>query len=229
MELAAEPLTPTPDPPPRTPRDKERPDPGSAPLIMAFFLAALAVLFLSAVVGYLIIRADRGEDWLPVGDEGLPAGLWASTAVLLLSSVTAQLALNAARAGNAKRVQLTLAATSALAAGFLVLQALNWWELAELFTELGRPYVELSLAEQLQLTQTHSHPAGYSYLAFFYFFTVLHALHLVGGLIPLGITTRRAFSGRYTPDSHRGVWLCTTYWHFLDAVWVCLFGLLLLG
>ena len=50
---------------------------------------------------------------------------------------------------------------------------------------------------------------------------------LVAGLvvlIPLGITTKRAFDGRYTAESHRGVWLCSTYWHFLDAVWLMMFG-----
>lgn len=228
MELAAE-LPPTPDPPPRTPRDKERPSPGSAPLLMAWFLGALGILFLSSVVGYLFVRADRAEHFLPVGGRSLPLGLWVSTLTLLASSVTAQLALGAARRDQPQRLRRMLAATSALAVVFLALQAWNWWELAELFRELGRPYVELSDPELLRMTQTRTHPSGYSYLAFFYFFTVLHALHLVGGLIPLGVTTRRAFAGRYGAGEHTGVWLCTSYWHFLDVVWVCLFGILLIG
>ncbi|MEZ6189314.1 MAG: cytochrome c oxidase subunit 3 [Planctomycetota bacterium] len=222
-------LPPTPDPPPRTPRDKEHPAPGSAPLLMAFFLAALAVLFLSAVVGYFLIRADRGERWLPVDYTGLPWTLWLSSAALVVSSVTVQLALQAARAGDGAGLRRMLAATSALGAAFLLLQALNWWELASLFQEIARPYRELTGPELLQLTQTRTHPAGYSFLAFFYFFTALHALHLIGGLIPLGVTTRRAFAGRYTREEHGGVWLCAAYWHFLDAVWLTLFGILLIG
>ena len=43
------------------------------------------------------------------------------------------------------------------------------------------------------------------------------------------VTTRRAFAGRYGAGEHTGVWLCTSYWHFLDVVWVCLFGILLIG
>jgi cytochrome c oxidase subunit 3 len=63
--------------------------------------------------------------------------------------------------------------------------------------------------------------------AFFYLFTGLHALHLVGGmwfLVQLGF-------GWNQPDKkekvQRGVVLCATYWHYLLLVWLVLFTLLL--
>jgi heme/copper-type cytochrome/quinol oxidase subunit 3 len=59
---------------------------------------------------------------------------------------------------------------------------------------------------------------------------VLHALHVIGGLIPLAVTTVRAFRGRYDHEVHEGVTLCAMYWHFLDIVWIVLYGsFLLLG
>ena len=64
-------------------------------------------------------------------------------------------------------------------------------------------------------------------IAFFYLFTGLHALHLLGGMWYLA---RLAFSlGRRGNNEkvRHGVTLCATYWHYLLLVWLALFILLL--
>jgi heme/copper-type cytochrome/quinol oxidase subunit 3 len=62
----------------------------------------------------------------------------------------------------------------------------------------------------------------------FYVLTGLHALHVIGGLVPLGITTAHARRGAYTASSHAGVDFIAMYWHFLGAVWLVLFVVLYL-
>ena len=59
---------------------------------------------------------------------------------------------------------------------------------------------------------------------------LVHALHVVGGLVGLGITTANALRGRYDHENYTGVRSAAMYWHFLDVVWIIMFlGILLTG
>jgi cytochrome c oxidase subunit 3 len=60
----------------------------------------------------------------------------------------------------------------------------------------------------------------------FYMLTVLHAVHVIGGLAALGVTTTRAFLGR---DVTAGVRYCTVYWHFLLVVWLIVFVVMMIA
>jgi len=63
--------------------------------------------------------------------------------------------------------------------------------------------------------------------AFFYVFTAVHGLHLLGGLLFLLAAVRRAVSQPEDEELAVRIGLCTTYWHYLLLVWVLLFYLLL--
>jgi cytochrome c oxidase subunit III len=70
-------------------------------------------------------------------------------------------------------------------------------------------------------------------LAFFYVLTVVHALHLLGGLVVWSRTLGRLAQSRRSPrvvrpdDVRVSVELCTVYWHYLLLVWLGLFAILL--
>jgi heme/copper-type cytochrome/quinol oxidase subunit 3 len=66
---------------------------------MWIFLAALTVLFLAAIAGYLVVRL-KASDWPPPGMPRLPGGLWLATLVLLAGSITIELARRAIRRGE---------------------------------------------------------------------------------------------------------------------------------
>jgi len=180
--------------------------PGAGSLGMTVFLASLSVLFLASLVGYLIVRS-RAATWPPEGSAGLPGSLWLSTAVIVAASFAVHAALTGIRRGNPTRLLVGLLATAALGVAFLVLQAFNWLELVSRDVSPGRDLY------------------GFT----FYMLTGLHAAHVVGGLIPLGITVVRAFLGKYTWASYGGVRNVATYWHFLDVVWLVLFAVLWFG
>jgi cytochrome c oxidase subunit III len=171
---------------------------------MWLLLAALAMLFAGSVVGTLVVRS-RAAAWPPPGTPDVTAGLWLSTALLALSSATLAWALAGIRRGDAARLRRGLAATLLLGVGFLASQALNWARLA---------------TAGLDAT-------GHLYGFTFYLLTALHAAHVLGGVAPLAVTTARAAAGRYSVSSHAGVTYVAMYWHFLDAVWLLLFALLL--
>ncbi len=56
--------------------------------------------------------------------------------------------------------------------------------------------------------------------SFFYLFTGLHALHLVGGLVAVLVLLLRKNPRRELVD------MVTYYWHFLGVLWLVLFGVL---
>jgi cytochrome c oxidase subunit III len=58
----------------------------------------------------------------------------------------------------------------------------------------------------------------------FYVITGSHAAHLLGGLVALAYLLLRALRGA----THRAMAVTALYWHFLAALWVCLFLFLLL-
>lgn len=188
--------------------EKTRPIPGAAPLGMAVFLVSLGVLFAASLVAYFAVRFnDAGlANWHPQGVAGLPNTLWVSTFVLLASSITIHYALGAARTGDQPGVRWGMLLTTLLGVAFLCCQAWSW--------------------SQLYANQVG--PRGSLYGWTFYMLTALHALHIIGGLIPLTITTVRARKGAYTSEEHTGVTLCAMYWHFLDAVWIVLFSTLMI-
>jgi cytochrome c oxidase subunit 3 len=189
--------------------------PGSGTIGIVLLLMSLSVLFIASTLAFVIIRvqvtnnpnAGTGGMWPPPGLPAIPKSLWLSTLVILATSVTIQVALNAIRKDLEKKLLKFLYATLGLGVLFLILQAFNWWEF----------YTALPKGHQL------SGP----YLGGFYVLTGLHAAHVIGGLIPLIVVIVRALQGRYSRNFHPGVRYVTLYWHFLDIVWVVLFLVLL--
>jgi cytochrome c oxidase subunit 3 len=179
---------------------------GAGKMGMTIFLVSLSVLFLSSLVGYWIVRS-RAASWGPEGGGGFPKGLWISTLVIWASSLTIDRALRSIRTGDRARLVRFLRATFVLGSAFLALQIANW----------------------IQLTLAGTSPRTGLYGFTFYLFTGLHAAHVVGGLVPLWIVWKRAARGAYDAVHHAGVLYNAMYWHFLDAVWVVLFAVILIG
>ncbi|BCL75144.1 cytochrome-c oxidase [Jeongeupia sp. HS-3] len=67
--------------------------------------------------------------------------------------------------------------------------------------------------------------AGNPANSFFYLLTGMHGLHVLGGLVALGVLLARARCGA---DVALGARLCARYWHFLLLVWLLLYGVLFL-
>ena len=174
---------------------------------MAILLISLAMLFASALLGYVVVRLDDREAWPPPGMPGLSPLLVISTVAIVISSGSMWLASRAAVRGNARGIQTWTTSTLALGIVFMVLQALAW----------------------LQMARDHADFSAHLYAWSFYFLTALHAAHLVGGLIPLAMVAWNARLNRYSRENHRGVTYTAMYWHFLDGAWVILFLTLMWG
>ena len=190
-------------------RDNGRSAPVPLPtglLGMKLLILALSMLFAASVFGFLVIRA-RATAWPPPGVPSLPGTLWISTLIILLSSVTMETAVRAARGDRQGALRTGMLLTSLLGAAFLVSQTLNWFAL-----------VAAHLTAKTNLY-------GFT----FYMLTGLHAAHVIGGLVPLAVVTVRAFRDRYSPVAFAGVVYTAFYWHFLTAVWLVLFTILMVS
>lgn len=172
----------------------------TAKIGLGVFLAVVGSLFALLISAYLV-RTEIGE-WRP---PPAPSLLWFNTGVLAASSLALQLARTAARRGELDEVRTALLVGGLSAIVFLAGQLLAWKRLE---------------AEGYYLA---SNPAS----SFFYLMTAAHGLHVVGGLVGLGRTGIKAWSGAAPEKLRLGVELCAIYWHFLLFVWLILLAVLM--
>ncbi len=180
---------------------------GAGTLGMILFLGALSMIFASTILGYFYIRSLQ-PSWPPPNSPPLPKGLWLSTGILVLVSVTVQWALRSVRWDRPRSLRVALVATGVLGTAFLVNQALNWKSVMAVMLPPGSKAL--------------------AYTSSYYILTGTHALHVLGGLVVLAVVTYKAFRGDYSSVYYPGVRYSVMYWHFLDVVWLILFAMLLL-
>lgn len=174
------------------------PPDASTLLVKLFVLGTISMVFGATLVGYAITRYQV-EEWNGYKIEGLKLGLLISTATLGLCSLFLHRAVKKARAGRpdvAKNV--FIAALFAIA--FLANQTSTWVELIQYHG---------GIMKQRDIS-----------LFMFYILTWIHALHVLGGIVPFGFVIVNARRGRYGPGRTRGLENCALYWHYIDAVWV---------
>lgn len=181
------------------PRRDDSSDDGIVLWGMRLFVVSLAVLFAASLVLYFVSRSGWAAISGPV--PYVPRSVYAATAVLMVSSLTIRAAVAATRSGRARAQVVWLSISLVLGCAFLVLQFATW---------------VLLTARQIDAT---TNLAAFS----LYLLTVLHALHVAGGVLGLTWVTLRARRGAYTPQRSAGLRACALYWHFLDGVWVVIF------
>jgi len=163
------------------------------------FLAVITSLFSLFLSAYSMRSHHGGWSHLT-----LPDVLWVNTVLLVLGSVSMQIARNAVTRGLAQRLKLGLVAGGLFTIGFLAGQLIAWGQLRE-----SGHFAQGS-------------PAN----AFFYLLTAVHGLHLLGGLWVWGRTMTRLLRGVELVELRLSVELCTVYWHYLLLVWIALFAAL---
>ncbi|WP_421827827.1 cytochrome c oxidase subunit 3 [Larkinella sp.] len=168
--------------------------------IVWMFVVSIVMLFAAMTSAYLVRRAEG--NWL---EFKMPAIFMYSTVVLLISSVSMHWAYRAAKKDDFGTLRTAISITFAFGLAFLVMQFVGWKDL---------------VAQNVYFV---GNPSG----SFMYVFTGLHAFHLVSGLIVLLYALRASFQLKIHAKNLTQLEVCMTYWHFLDILWVYLFGFLL--
>ncbi|WP_028524174.1 cytochrome c oxidase subunit 3 [Runella limosa] len=164
------------------------------------FIVTIIMLFASQTSAYLVRRAEG--NWV---EFEVPQIFWYSSVVLIISSIAMHWAYLAAKKDNFNTLKIAISITFVLGLAFLWMQVEGWKDL---------------VAQNIYFV---GNPSG----SFFYVFTLLHGVHLVTGLIVLCVTFISAMRLKVHAKNLRRIEICTTYWHFLDILWLYLFAFLL--
>jgi cytochrome c oxidase subunit 3 len=223
---------------------------------MWVFLASEVLFFGGLFAAYTVYRSAPDSAF---GDASrkLSAIVGAvNTSVLLTSSLTMALAVDAARAGRRSGVQLYLVATLVLGSTFLVIKAYEWHSE---YTEALVPRLRFDPTDWLREGKEkaervyaardpgwHSLPAAdrarmvgayadrfvgsvQMFFVFYFIITGLHALHMLVGLGVISALLILASRGRFgDPWDFIPVDVTGLYWHFVDIVWIFVFPVLYL-
>jgi len=171
---------------------------------LRFIMIVSTIFFCLFIVTY----ADRMiyPDWQKMPE---PILLWLNTITLMVTSIVFISAQTASKRKSFNIVKKRFFIIGGLSLVFLFGQLLVWQEMIKLGYFVS------------------TNPAN----AYFYLFTTLHGLHLIGGLIYWNITLRKIIKPYEIEIKkvQQSVELCAIYWHFLFIVWLVLFGLMLLS
>ena len=159
------------------------------------------MMFAGLTSAYIVKRNQA--NWVTFN---LPVAFWYSTAVIMASSFTLWMALKAFKERAMAKYRSLMAATLGLGVLFIVLQVLG-------FKQLWQNGITLQ--------------ANVSY-SFLYVIVGLHAAHVIGGVIALIVMSLKAFSIKSRSYSMVPVELISTYWHFVDILWIYLLLFLLM-
>ncbi len=107
------------------------------------------------------------------------------------------------------------------ASGFLL-----WWLLT---IGLGLVFLAGQVTEYIRLYEDGITIGTNLFTSAFFTLTGFHGLHVLVGLIALGVIAVLARAGDFAAGRRRGaVEVVAVYWHFVDVVWVVVFSLVYL-
>jgi cytochrome c oxidase subunit 3 len=159
-------------------------------------LGSIIMMFAGLTSAYVVKRDQPG--WTTFF---IPRAFWYSTAVILISSLTIQMALKAFKDREMLRYRNLLSITAVLGLLFILLQWIGF--------------------RQIWASGINFHGSGGG--QFLYVIAGLHALHVLGGIIPLVIMVGRAYASKVRSYNSVPVEVMSTYWHFVDMLWLYLF------
>lgn len=159
------------------------------------------IIFSCYFVIYLIYRSMDPEAFLRA-QQHLDVNIGVvNTVVLLTSSWFVARSVLAARDGNPNRAIQLVGAGAACGVLFMVLKGYEW------AVKIGAGYTNSD-----------------TFFSFYYVITGVHLLHVLIGLVVLGVVVRELRN----PARRRPAMVETgaIYWHMVDLLWVIIFGLL---
>ncbi len=162
-------------------------------------MGSIVMMFAGLTSAYIVKKNQ--SSWL---EFKLPVVFWYSTFVILLSSVTIYLAQQSFKAREMGRYRSLITVTAVLGLLFISLQVMGFQNLE---------------SRNIALTGSRSNSAA----SFLLVITGLHMVHVLGGVIAILIIFIKAYASRVKNYSSLSIDMVSTYWHFIDVLWIYLF------
>ncbi|MFI5838538.1 heme-copper oxidase subunit III [Catenuloplanes sp. NPDC051500] len=168
------------------------------------WLSSELMFFAALFAMYFSIRAAAPELWEHHTAELNVPYATTFTVILVLSSITCQMGVFAAERGDVHSLR-------------------RWFTITFV---MGLVFVLGQVNEYITLVGEGVKINGDGYGSMFYLTTGFHGLHVTGGLIAFIIFMVRTTMGRFTPAQATAAIVVSYYWHFVDVVWIALFGMI---
>jgi cytochrome c oxidase subunit 3 len=169
-------------------------------LLLWIAIASICMMFGGWTSAFLVRKAQG--NWLLFT---MPLSFWISTFVVLASSVTMHFSVKEFKNRNMAKYKTLISITAILGVLFMVLQFAGFYEMHR---------------AGINLASTAEGVSG----SFIYVISGVHLLHMLGGVIALIIVFITVnFRRRTKIYSSTGLEILSTYWHFVDVLWIYLF------
>ena len=162
-------------------------------------MGSIVMMFAGLTSAYIVKKSQA--NWL---EYSLPGVFWYSTLSIIASSITINMALKAFKAREMKQYRTLITITAFLGLLFMALQIVGFANLE---------------ARNIPLFGARSNSAT----SFLGVITILHMLHVLGGVIALMVIFIRAYLSKVKNYSSLPIEIISTYWHFVDFLWIYLF------
>lgn len=220
---------------------------------LTFLLLFAIVMAFSGLLSAYLVTKGSVDFWVSIS---IPSAFYWSTAFILLSSVTAQLALVVTRQGRTRLTTPLLVATLGLGIAFSVSQFQGWAALRQLGNmfsfgkvlqnsgvygedyTIARKGISLEMVngqffmpedvERIKPLNDEMADQANAASQYIYVLTALHLAHLVFGLLAMAFMAFKALRVGYSVQDNVGLWAGTIYWHFLGGLWVVLLSFFVL-
>ncbi|MBP8034334.1 MAG: cytochrome c oxidase subunit 3 [Bacteroidia bacterium] len=209
-------------------------------MMMWFFLISDALTFGGLLTSYGFIRHKYADVWpkaenvfthFPFVEQHLPlAYVGLMTFILIMSSVTMVLAVEAGHRNDKKKVIVWMFWTIVGGATFVGSQAWEWYHfivgtdtgaLRHVWSQELHTYVEETVYGANMTVNEYGVPQFANY---FFFITGFHGFHVFSGVVINFIIFLNVLKGTYEKRGHyEMVEKVGLYWHFVDLVWVFVF------
>ena len=184
---------------------------------MWLFLFTEMLLFGGLFVVYSVYRFRNAQAFhLASGELSVTIGT-INTIILLTSSAMIAMSITAMQLKNKKLSLFLLGVTIFLGLAFLVNKYFEWGGHIKEHIYPGSPV--LALRGQGDVL----------FFGLYFFMTGLHALHIIIGLVFIGVITLNISRDKITYDNFVLLENSGLYWHLVDLIWIFLFPLFYLS
>ena len=188
-------------------------DDAASKLGMWLFIFTEILLFGGMFIVYSVYRYKNPVAFHIAHEElSIPMG-FINTVILLISSATVAISISSIQKGDKKLTIQMLVVTLLLALTFLINKYVEW----------GAKF-EHGMYPGSDLMSNLSH-GDMLFFSLYFFMTGLHAVHIIVGMILLGVSLYKVQKGlvhstRFALLENSGL-----YWHLVDLIWIFLFPL----
>jgi cytochrome c oxidase subunit 3 len=170
--------------------------------VLWLLIVASVMLFAGLTSAYIVRRGEG--NWLSFD---LPSMFAFTTGIIALSSVTMQWAFISAKKDELQHLKIALSLTLALGVLFGIGQWIGWQ----------------------QLIANNIHLVGNPSESFVYIISGIHLVHMLGGIGFVLVVLVKTLQFNVHKKNLLSISLCTTFWHFLGAMWIYLYFFFLLN